>query len=395
MIERVEITDFKSIKSMDIHLGKINLFLGANGAGKSNILEALGIISAAVYGIVDDESLQRRGVRPGVPRLYKTSNKAHHRSQQISFWAENEVCIYKVSLLNPLDSPRPQWDYKTEKFVGSNKKKTLYTKGVRSEKINVGGGMPGILNLFDRDSSESRFLEDLRNYAIFNPNTPMLRGIVADPQTRVPVGLSGGGLADGLMSLLQKAKSDVNIEFAIDEIIGLFDWVKDVNCETSIGPILSMSVARPKRVITLIDRYMKENSNKLTAYDASEGILFVLFMMVLCLSENGPRFFAVDNIDQALNPRIVKKLIQNMHSWFNGLAGEKQILCTAHNPAVLDGLDYTDNSIRLFMVDRDNKGLTKIQPVNITDELVALAKERRISMSQMWMEGYLGGVPFV
>ena len=114
MIDRIEIQDFKSIRSMLIDLGKINVFLGANGAGKSNILEALGVISAAAYGVVDDESLQRRGVRPGVPRLYKTSNKSFARSQQIAFLASNKFCEYRVSLLNPMESPRPQWDYKSE-----------------------------------------------------------------------------------------------------------------------------------------------------------------------------------------------------------------------------------------------------------------------------------------
>ncbi len=32
-------------------------------AGKSNLLEALGVLSAAVSGRVDDEALLRRGVR--------------------------------------------------------------------------------------------------------------------------------------------------------------------------------------------------------------------------------------------------------------------------------------------------------------------------------------------
>lgn len=72
MVDKVKIHNFKSIENMELELGLLNIFIGANGAGKTNILEALGIISSAVYGIVDDESLLRRGVRPGVPRLYKT-----------------------------------------------------------------------------------------------------------------------------------------------------------------------------------------------------------------------------------------------------------------------------------------------------------------------------------
>ena len=65
MIRKLKIQGFKSIYSESILLGRINCFIGANGAGKSNILEALGVLGAAANGVVDDESLLRRGVRAG------------------------------------------------------------------------------------------------------------------------------------------------------------------------------------------------------------------------------------------------------------------------------------------------------------------------------------------
>ena len=45
MIERVHIKNFKSIYDLDINVGRINLFIGENGAGKSNILESELILS--------------------------------------------------------------------------------------------------------------------------------------------------------------------------------------------------------------------------------------------------------------------------------------------------------------------------------------------------------------
>ncbi|EHM1750425.1 TPA: ATP-binding protein [Salmonella enterica subsp. salamae serovar [1],40:z35:e,n,x,z15] len=47
----------------------MNCFIGANGAGKSNLLEALGILGSADNGVIDDESLLPRGVRVDVPRF--------------------------------------------------------------------------------------------------------------------------------------------------------------------------------------------------------------------------------------------------------------------------------------------------------------------------------------
>ena len=73
MIRQLRIRGFKSITELDIALGRVNCFIGANGVGKSNVLEALGVLGAAANGVVDDEALQRRGVRPGLPRLFKSS----------------------------------------------------------------------------------------------------------------------------------------------------------------------------------------------------------------------------------------------------------------------------------------------------------------------------------
>lgn len=45
MIENLHIEHFKSIKELDLDCSKVNLFIGEPNTGKSNILEALGLIS--------------------------------------------------------------------------------------------------------------------------------------------------------------------------------------------------------------------------------------------------------------------------------------------------------------------------------------------------------------
>lgn len=72
MIERFHVTAFKSLEDVTVELGRVNVFIGPNGSGKSNLLEALGVLGAAARGRVDDESLQRRGVRLGLPDRYRT-----------------------------------------------------------------------------------------------------------------------------------------------------------------------------------------------------------------------------------------------------------------------------------------------------------------------------------
>ncbi|MBK8565864.1 MAG: AAA family ATPase [Saprospiraceae bacterium] len=55
MITNIHIENFKSIQSLDLELGRLNIFIGANGSGKSNILEAIAMGSAAMEDKLDDE----------------------------------------------------------------------------------------------------------------------------------------------------------------------------------------------------------------------------------------------------------------------------------------------------------------------------------------------------
>lgn len=388
MINKVTIENFKSIHHMELELGNINIFIGANGCGKTNILEALGVISSAVFGVVDDESLLRRGVRPGVPRLYKTSSKKYAMSPHIAFSAEDSSCFYKVSLLNPLEKPNPQWKYKTERFKSNSNE---HKRGVRTNYNPAIGDIPSIMGKFAQGSQESLFFSSLREYAIYNPNTSILRGLSPDVQNRPPVGLSGGGLAEGVQVLLRDSKKNEDIEDALDDLITLFPWVKEIGTTIYASGLVADSVPRQKRMITFTDKFMNIKHNKLTAADASEGILYALFLMTLCLSEKGPRLFAIDNIDQAINPRLIKELVKLLYRWFLDIVPEKQLLCTAHNPALLDGLGIDDERVRLFLVDRNSSGVTVVKRVMITKELIELSKKNKMPLSRLWVEGYLGG----
>ena len=47
MITKIAIESFKSLERVEVELGRVNVFIGANGSGKSNLLEAIGVLSAA------------------------------------------------------------------------------------------------------------------------------------------------------------------------------------------------------------------------------------------------------------------------------------------------------------------------------------------------------------
>ncbi|MDJ0837358.1 MAG: AAA family ATPase [Acidobacteriota bacterium] len=392
MIDRIRIRSFKSIVDQEIELGSVNVFIGANGSGKSNILEALGVLSAAAFGRVDDESLLRRGVRPGVPRLYKSAFTGRKLSPHIDFKAWCNGDSYRVTLNNPLENPKPYWQFKTEDL--RHNERTIASRGPKTVK-NKEQGLAALkaVELGEQDPG-FQLLRLLQQYVIYSPHTRTLRGLQNDSQMRAPLGLSGGNLAEAVKKLNEQARSDEDIEEALEEFLGLIDWVREVTSVGAAGSILSPSVPRPKQVLRFTDRFMRQGKNTLTAYDASEGALYVLFFASLVLSDQAPGCLAVDNFDQALNPRLVKGLVRLVCEQLPPRP-DRQMLLTLHNPAALDGLPLADERIRLFTVDRNSEGHTAVRRIWITPELRKLSEEKGWPLSRLWVMGHLGGVPNV
>ena len=82
-----------------------------------------------------------------------------------------------------------------------------------------------------------------------------------------------------------------------------------------------------------------------------------------------------------------------MGSWLAHADQKRQLLFTAHNPAVLDGLDLLDDEIRLFAVDRNSNGHTQVTRIQFSEKLLALNKD--YPLSRLWLMGHLGAVPNV
>lgn len=398
MLGSVSIERFKSLVRLDLELGRINVFIGANGSGKSNLLEALGVLGSAAFGRVDDETLLRRGVRPGVPRLYKTAFPLAKKDnvQHIAFSAKAaNGASYAVTLWNPIENPSPAWRFKTENLRGAGGDAVVRRSITSAGKHNQEQGLAALetVNFKPGDATLS-LMEQLRSYSIYCPNTPSLRGLAQDQQARDPVGLAGGRLPEAIDELLTAARKNPLLAELLEEVRDLIDWAKGFSAAPSVNVPLSPSAARSRLVIQFTDRFMRKDRNVLTGYDASEGALYILFCAVLALHPKAPACLAVDNIDQALNPRLAMRLMEALCGWTRKLNGDRQWLVTAHNPAVLDGLPIDDPSVRLFAVDRDSSGHTQVTRIDI-ETAIRKRPGKDWTLSRMWMNGLLGAVPNV
>lgn len=398
-ISLIKVQHFKSLDSVTVEPGAVNVFVGANGAGKSNLLEAIGLIGAAAAGRIDDQALLRRGVRPGVPRLYRSSFANKKISNTITIEASSySKALYRASISNQGHPPKPWWSFMHESLnddaitVASRSPRgaTVQDKGLRLENY---GSVAAVARTNQATPQNVRnFLQVLDDFAIFAPVTPVLRGIAPDSSPRSPVGLYGGQLPEALSTLLSVGGKK-KLALIKQAALGFIDWAEDLEVTEPSRSFLSPSVPAMREVVSFKDRFMREKSDTLSGYDASEGALYILFALVLAVHPQSPRCFALDNFDQALNPIAARELARTFTQFM--LNSGRQAFLTTHNPLVLDGLPLDDDRVRLFAVQRNMQGQTSIRRVPVRNLERLKAKHGDDIVSRLWVGGRLGGMPNV
>jgi len=394
MITRISVDFFKSLEHVDLELGNLNVFIGANGSGKSNLLEAVGVLSAAADGKVNDQTLLQRGVRPGVPKLYKSAFPGGRQLSHVYFSASSAEAHYDVSLHNPMSDPSPAWKFKTEKLECGAER--LASRGPNmTNKPNTENGLAALKAVeLEEDNAALALIRRLQGYVIYSPTTPVLRGIAPETQPRQPLGLSGGRLPDAVHELLIGRGSSDLAKSACRDVLKLISWAKGYGSASATELPLSPAACSSPRVIKFTDKFMMPSRNILSGFDVSEGALLVLFLAVIAVHPKAPSFCAVDNADHGLNPGLAMALMKHFSSWVLSGDRQRQILMTSHNPAVLDGLPLNDDRVRLFTVDRDNSGRTCVKRVVVDTKMLGLA-EKGWTLSRMWTNKLIGGMPNV
>ena len=396
MLASLSVRTFKSLDDVTVDLGLVNVFIGANGSGKSNLLEALGVLAAAADGKVDDQALLARGVRPGLPALYKSAFPARAGERippHLHFGASGAGAKYEVSLHNPLEDPKPAWRFKTEVWEDEDDH-LVGRMPARPVKTNPERGLAALKAVEAPPGAALDLLRLLQSYVVYSPTTSVLRGVAPETQPRLPVGLSGGNLPQAVLDLLAQRERDDGSRRICREALGLVDWAKNFDWASAGRLPLSPTAAASKDVIQFRDRFMRKDRNVLSGYDASEGALYTLFLAVVSGHEASPALCAVDNADHALNPRLARSLMESLCQWYLTSSQPRQILLTTHNPLVLDGLRLQDERVRLFTVSRSNSGRTLVRRV-VVDEHLRRRAEQGWSLSRLWVMGHLGGVPDV
>lgn len=396
MIDKIKIENFKSIVDLEFDPGRFNIIIGANGCGKTNILEAITIASAASQNRLDNEFLgsRLRNTKPAFMFSAFEENQSENPGYIAVRIAENPKPATDFHIV--VDGNTGKWvnlgDFINDQNVYRSIEKLIENELIKDaigaqDKFSDFESLQQLLKSDDKEKIKTyipNFYSSLKaslfskpaleSFLIYCPEESNLRRFSDDSQV-LPLGRRGEGLFQHLKDIYSK-EENAEIINDINEGLLLLDWID--------GFKIPSDLLSNEYRLEVGDKYLKKTLHYFDQRSTNEGFLYLLFYLTLFASKQTPLFFAIDNIENSFNPKLCTMLIRYLVQLAK--KHDKQVILTTHNPYILDGLDLEDDEQRLFVARRNIDGHTKLDRVEYKEE-------RTMPLSEIWMNGFIGGLP--
>lgn len=394
MIKSISIKNFKSIVDLTVDLGQFNVFIGENGCGKSNILEGISLGAAASVHKLDREFFANRGIRYTEPFfMYSAFDNNDNRYIYIDIsFSESSINNKNFKLRYNTNLKPAQWEdlsfnemiEKLHETISKIELTTIKDKlpSLKIEKSDIQKLMSQFnenlkkinLNTNKLEFTVPSFNNSLQNYNIFSLEESILRKFDADNAIH-PLGRNGEGLFAYLKEISQK-ENGIEILKEIKENLCILDWFDDLEIpKDQLSNEFSLRVK---------DKYINDTLHFFDQRSTNEGFLYLLFYLTLFISDDTPSFFAIDNLEASFNPKLCREITKRLI--LLAKQHNKQVIVTTHSPAILDGLDITNDNERLFVIRRNIDGYTKANRIEYKTDT-------NLALSEAWLKGYIGGLP--
>lgn len=401
MINSLELTNFFSFKEEKIDLDQnVNLLVGINGSGKSNLLKAIRLLKVGVEGNANDSALRELIISKwgGFDNIYcKAKGETNFKdSIGIEFRFSSRVLskygpkfrddvIYKIIILKKASTDNY---FLSEKIFSSNGYIYLdfYNGSGRVRERQDTGDIPSIqyddynpqelslskISEFDKDRyfplvALKRAIRDIAVYNYFD-TTPSskLRTAMSATSSEKKLLPDGSNLPQILNTIkisqknsyreIQKRLQDVNEMF-----LGFdFNFLGSGNFEL------------------MLDENELDSSVHIT--HVSDGTLRYLCLLSILFNPNRGRLICIDEPEVGLHP----DMIFNISRSINEASSDTTFLIASHSENVLNGFNV--ENIRVF--EKDDNNATIVKTFSESD---FEGWYEHFSPGTMWREGDLGG----
>jgi predicted ATPase len=356
MIKELSLKNWKSFESTTLFIDPLNVLIGTNASGKSNILDAFLFLYRLAWGkqilssVNGDSELS--AIRGGLDWVVRKGEK--ECELQIITDSNNKEVDYRYTLsLRKINGSRFELCGESLEWVrtlpkGGNKVKNLFnteedtsespflpayfsteTQG-RGKRIDMSRSFSilsqietmGIRN--EIKDAGIKVVNELRNIFILDPIPNHMRTFSKLSDRLQP---DAANIAGVLAALAEDKKE--NVESILTEYVTHLP-------EKDILKIWSETVGLFKTDAML---YCKEQWNETESLDIdargmSDGTLRFLAIITALLTVKEESLLIIEEIDNGLHPSRANKLVAMLKNL--GAKRKVDILCTTHNPALLD-----------------------------------------------------------
>jgi predicted ATPase len=395
VIASISFKNFKSLYDNEVKLNRFCVFIGANGSGKSNIIDAFKFVRESLLNDVGAAV----GKRFGWQQLYSKSpgRKKEIRFQFFFNFSENESHILIDKEKRLLSS-----NYSLE--IGHSKNKSF----IKSEKLES--------NILKKDETnyQSKFIRTKSEVHLFedDPNSSdrgTKRFAVPEMAQQSPFLIAPfGSEASADIALLIRnwkfydidhiaarkpsnneddnhlTEDGSNLAVILNKISSLKHYE---NLKHRIENLMNLMI--PSFTSWRVERQFDgsigykvlEARNEFLPKMVSDGTIRLLSLLVALLYNHRPnQLIAIDEPERCLHPQAVKTLVDLMRE----TSKDKQILITTHSAEIVKWLRPEE----IYLVDKID-GKTIILPATEVTNIDVFLEN--FSMDELWLGGYLKG----
>lgn len=348
MITKLSVQHYRSIESLDLTFNRVNILVGQNGAGKTNVIDVIRFVRDALANGLD-YAITERGIhsirqwsptRPynitisiegeeKLPHLYAAKARLSFTLSSVGDgyavrreegW--QEILIYDNDKIIKNESNYNRNEYGICEIIEDGEREELKLKDVSELFVNA--------RFLGRFNVLSRLFVDCAIYSIF-PHTLLQ----AEKESNERYLMSHGeNLTSVLKRLRKEKKSDAisSITRAMSQVIPDLDVIKVAGFGGFLTPQFQVESGGKKHVFNVSQM--------------SDGTLRVLGILVALYQEPRPLTVALEEPELAIHPGLLRVIAESIDEASLGT----QIFVTTHSPNLLDYFD-PDNIIAVEMVD--------------------------------------------
>ena len=354
IFKRILIHGFRSIRSQTVEFANPLFLVGKNGAGKSNLLDALAFLRESATQPLHTALDQRGGIasvryRPGTGgRPVNLGLRVEFNPEGAGFagWYAFEIrALPDFGFEVAKEECRVWRGDKHEYFTRRNGSIETSERGIRPMLAQTSLALP-LLTGTKAFHRVGRLLGGVRIYAI----DPTAVGTLQEPDTGRTLKADGSNLASVVNALARRSESSPK---GLDRKSRIRELLASV-----VPGIVDFRVLRHGTRVTLefTQDYGNGKSATFEAHSMSDGTLRSLAILTAAYQYPRPRLLAVEEPESTIHPEALGTLLDVLRV----AATQMQVVVTTHSPDLLEAKWIGAENLRVVVWEG---GVTKVLPL--------------------------------